>query len=176
MTVFTRYGVAKTTMSDIATEAGVARQTVYNAFPGKPELLRATTELAIRDYQSEVRAAWAGTDDLAERLDIFFALGPLKWHEMSAASPQVAELLDGIGEHASVEVAQATHSWTGMFVEMFKATGLASTDPEVSLADIADFLYSSSMDAKHSTPSLERLRGRLRTIKAAVLSLLERSA
>ena len=45
--VFARYGVSKTTMSDIAREAGVARQTVYNAFATKNEVLREVVRLEI---------------------------------------------------------------------------------------------------------------------------------
>ena len=37
--MFARYGFGKTTMSDIANEAGVARQTVYNAFSSKDSSL-----------------------------------------------------------------------------------------------------------------------------------------
>ena len=36
--VFHRYGVKRASMSDIADEAGVSRQTVYNAFSNKDEL------------------------------------------------------------------------------------------------------------------------------------------
>ena len=44
--VFARYGVSKTTMNDIAREAGIARQTLYNKYPGKSEVLRA----CVRQY------------------------------------------------------------------------------------------------------------------------------
>lgn len=36
---FERYGFAKTTMDDIAREAGISRPTIYNYFPGKAEIL-----------------------------------------------------------------------------------------------------------------------------------------
>ena len=43
--VFSRYGVKRASMTDIAEEAGIARQTLYNAFSNKDEILRATIRL-----------------------------------------------------------------------------------------------------------------------------------
>ena len=42
--VFSRYGVSKTTVGDIAAEAGVSRQTMYNLYGGRDEILRAAVE------------------------------------------------------------------------------------------------------------------------------------
>ena len=39
--VFCRYGVKRATMNDIATEAGVARQTLYNTFNNKETIIQA---------------------------------------------------------------------------------------------------------------------------------------
>lgn len=50
------YGVAKTTLEDIAREAGCSRATVYRYFPGKQTLLDGTVE-------SEVRRLAAALDD-----------------------------------------------------------------------------------------------------------------
>ena len=47
-TLFTERGYVATSITDIATEAGVSRATVFNAVGGKPELL-------IRAYQTAVR-------------------------------------------------------------------------------------------------------------------------
>lgn len=41
MRVFMRHGVRRASMTDIGKEAGVSRQTLYNAFRGKEDVLRA---------------------------------------------------------------------------------------------------------------------------------------
>jgi AcrR family transcriptional regulator len=50
-----RSGLAKTSLSDIATEAGVTRQTVYRYFPSLPDILTAV--------------AVAGAEEFAERME-----------------------------------------------------------------------------------------------------------
>ena len=173
ISMFARFGVAKTTMNDIASEAGVARQTVYNAFPGKPELLRATTRLATQDFQDEVREAWKGVEGTAAKLDLYLELGPLRWYAMIQESPAMAEVFDGMNEHAKAEVAEGTRNWTAMMEAELKADGVRSKDPEVSLGDLSEFFYFASANAKYSAESTEILKARLRTIKSALLNMLE---
>jgi AcrR family transcriptional regulator len=72
VSVFARYGVSKTTMNDIAVEAGVSRQTLYNAFPGKTELLRAAVRMEMARSLEEISVDWAGTTDLGARIDSYF--------------------------------------------------------------------------------------------------------
>ncbi len=50
-----RAGLAKTSLSDVAAEAGVTRQTVYRYFPGLKDILRAV--------------ALAGVEEFAERME-----------------------------------------------------------------------------------------------------------
>lgn len=171
--VFARFGVAKTTMSDIAAEAGVARQTVYNAFPGKPELLRATTRLALVDFQTEMRTAWSGATGTAEKIDRFYELGPLHWFDLVQASPAMEEVFVGMNEHAKAEVAEGTRAWIAMWEATLAEDGVKSRDPEVSLTDLAEFFYFSSINAKYSAGSRDVLEARLRTIKSAFLNMLE---
>jgi AcrR family transcriptional regulator len=52
-----RVGVAKTTLDDVAREAGCARATVYRHFPGKQPLLRAVIAREAELVTGEVRAA-----------------------------------------------------------------------------------------------------------------------
>src|SRR5688500_12198635 len=51
--LFVREGYASTTMSAIATEAGVAQKTVYLAFETKSRLLRALWDLRLKGDQEE---------------------------------------------------------------------------------------------------------------------------
>ncbi|MEM7438125.1 MAG: TetR/AcrR family transcriptional regulator [Pseudomonadota bacterium] len=173
--VFSKFGVAKTTMNDIAAEAGVARQTVYNRFPGKPQILRAATRMAIQDFQAKVRQEWDVVEGFSAKIDAFYEHGPLLWYQMMTGAPELAELFDGINEHASVEVTEGAGNWTTMFVEMFEKEGLSSAYEDVSLRDAAEFFYFSSINAKYTASSVEVLEARLKTVKIALSSLLQKS-
>ena len=85
--MFSRYGFAKTTMSDIATEAGGARQTVYNAFSSKEDVLRAVVRLAGEQSLAEVEEAWQKLSVLEEKLATFQKLGPIDWIAAEQKTP-----------------------------------------------------------------------------------------
>lgn len=51
-----RLGVTKTSISAVAAESGVTRQTVYRYFPGLPELLVAVTETGTESYLDRMQA------------------------------------------------------------------------------------------------------------------------
>jgi AcrR family transcriptional regulator len=59
-----RVGVGKTTLDDVAREAGCARATVYRYYPGKQPLLHAVVAREVDRLAAEVTAAAAAADDL----------------------------------------------------------------------------------------------------------------
>ena len=63
ITCLARFGVAKTTIDDVAREAGCSRATLYRYFPGKPPLLRALVvrEAAVLEAELETAAAGEAT-------------------------------------------------------------------------------------------------------------------
>ena len=64
-----RWGVAKTTLEDVAREAGASRATVYRAFPGgKDALFAALADREVHRLESAVEAAVADADDLEDAL------------------------------------------------------------------------------------------------------------
>lgn len=64
-----RWGVTKTSMTDIAREAGVSRATVYRVFPrGKQHLFGALARRELADAVDEVRAAFHHGQDLADAI------------------------------------------------------------------------------------------------------------
>lgn len=50
-----RSGVAKTTLSDVATDLGITRQTVYRYFPSLADLLQAVAEAGAEDFVARMR-------------------------------------------------------------------------------------------------------------------------
>ena len=57
-----RAGVPKTTLSDVAKEVGVTRQTVYRYFPSLPDLLTAVAETGAADYMARMEAHLASAN------------------------------------------------------------------------------------------------------------------
>lgn len=167
--MFMRYGFTKTTMSDIAAEAGVARQTVYNAFAGKDDILRAVVRLTGQDSLKDVRASWSETSEIADKLEAFHRLAPLAWYDAMRAAPDWAALMEGMNSSAAEELCGIEAEWKADLAKLFDDATPAS---ETKHADLADFFYSASLNAKHGCTDRAHLERRLATIRAATLALL----
>ena len=98
-----RWGLSKTTLEDVAREAGVSRATVYRAFPGggKDALFAALADRELRRLTSAVGAVIEGADDVedavvaaittaAGHLDAHAAFQFLLAHEPGLVLPHLA--------------------------------------------------------------------------------------
>ncbi|HET6710687.1 TetR/AcrR family transcriptional regulator [Amycolatopsis sp.] len=74
-----RAGLAKTSLSDVAAEAGVTRQTVYRYFPGLKEILRAVALAGVEEFagRMERHLATFGTAAEAAVESVVFAVRTL---------------------------------------------------------------------------------------------------
>ncbi|MBD3368538.1 MAG: TetR family transcriptional regulator [Candidatus Eisenbacteria bacterium] len=66
--VFGKYGVQKTTVTDIVREAGISRATLYKHFAGKEEVFRSVLRREIADILSADREAVAEAETTREKL------------------------------------------------------------------------------------------------------------
>jgi AcrR family transcriptional regulator len=119
LTCIARVGLAKTTLDDVAREAGCARATVYRCFPNKQRLLTAlvTREaLAMRDAIGEAAAAHDSFDEAvaaavvtsARFLTGHEALAFVRAHEPEVLLPFLAfEREDAVLREAAVLIAPA---------------------------------------------------------------------
>ena len=64
-----RVGVAKTTLDDVAKEAGCARATVYRTFPGRQALMRAVLDREVAVLAERVLDAANDADTLADAIE-----------------------------------------------------------------------------------------------------------
>src|SRR5881227_2971221 len=80
-----RWGVAKTTLDDVAREASCSRATIYRLVPGgKDALLEATVQAELARFFVELRRRLEGAGDDLEELvvaGIVFAARSLAGHE-----------------------------------------------------------------------------------------------
>ncbi|MEM7719355.1 MAG: helix-turn-helix domain-containing protein [Pseudomonadota bacterium] len=167
--MFARYGYAKTTMSDIASEAGVARQTVYNAFSSKEDILRAVMRHAGEVSLNDVTTAWESASSADEKVSMFQKLAPEAWYQAITAAPDWGALMDGINTAAAGELSHWEEQWVTAITQMLRDTLDADRDD---LEEIARFLYSASKNAKYGVSDVDELRQRLATIHKATMALL----
>ena len=170
--VFTRYGVSKTTMNDIAREAGIARQTLYNAYPGKEEVLRATVEHVSDQTFQAVQKAWTDAATFSQKLDIFFELVPLKWYDIVKSSPDAADLLEGLHAVAKQELSRDAARWVDAFSELLSKHAPHLSTVGQNQEHIAEFIHSTSINAKYNVGSRAVLESRLSILKKSVLALV----
>jgi len=169
---FLRYGVGKTTMNDIASAAGVSRQTLYNSYTSKEEILRAAVQHVIATTFEDVEKAWAEAPDLSAKLDTFFDVSPLKAYDIAHGSPEGIELFDGIHRVAKEELQHATLRWNDIFAELVREYAAKQSDVYENAAEFGAFIYATSINAKYNAETRDVLVTRLEYLKKSVLALI----
>ena len=105
--VFSRYGVKRTTMHDIATEAAVSRQTLYHYYASKDAVLRATIRYMTRTTVAQIEAEWAEATTLGEKLGSLFRHVVVLPFEHMQAMPHAGDLVRGFNAAGKEEIARA---------------------------------------------------------------------
>lgn len=92
LTLFARHGLQRTSMADVAAEAGVARATLYLRFGDKRALFEGLAGSLVADALGDAEAAWAPGEVFAANLEATILAKDLPlWRLIHA--PHGAELL-----------------------------------------------------------------------------------
>ncbi|WP_166417971.1 TetR/AcrR family transcriptional regulator [Cochlodiniinecator piscidefendens] len=95
--LFAHYGVKKTTISEIAVEAKVSRQTLYNAFASKEELMCGAMHHYAQKAAGAIAADCEGVEDILERLDIAYrhvAMNPFVGLAQIPHADEIMQMVD----------------------------------------------------------------------------------
>ena len=133
-----RRGVAKTTIEDVAHEAGMSRATVYRAFSGgRDEVINATVAWATLDFFGRLYERIQGADSLEEMMErgIMFAYRSIVEHEVLQRVMQTEP--DRLLPALTVESNRIRAGIAEVLAPFVVDRGLA---PGVDLSDAADFL------------------------------------
>lgn len=150
-----RAGLAKTSLSDVAAEAGVTRQTVYRYFPGLKDILRAVGLAGVEEFAGRMERHLASFGTAAEAAveSVVFAVRTVP------GEPYLGLLLQaGEGEYftAGVTSQLAFSAGAGILRNVpvdWAAAGVESDDDLQGLAEILMRLFLSFLQYP-STPAL----------------------
>lgn len=167
LAAFSAYGVARTTMAELADGAGMSRPAVYQYFANKDEILRAVLERALSSAADRAIAELDSPGPLAGQLDRFLQ----RWYgdltEQLAGTRHGAEVVEAKAGHAK-PVADAVNARVRAAVVARLARALDAPKTRADVGELADLLLLSPMGLKYDAPSVTTLRRRLSALARTV--------
>jgi AcrR family transcriptional regulator len=91
--LFARHGFQRTSLADVAAEAGVSRATLYLRFKDKQALFEGLAEALVTDTLAAAAAAWVAGAPFAANLEATLLAKDLPFYRLLHSSPHGAALL-----------------------------------------------------------------------------------
>ena len=173
--MFTRYGVKRTSMNDIAREAGISRQTLYNAFSNKDEVLQGAVRLFRESALTKIRSELPSAKTLNDKLYVIFVRIALDPYDQIEASPNSADIREGFNE-----MGQAVITETDVIYREVVEDVLAPYEGEfdrvgVTITAVASMVLNAAEGFKHRVRSRGELVGHLQTLSKTITAVARQS-
>ena len=134
--LFARYGYKRTSMDLLASEAMVAKPTLYAHFDDKDAVFRAVVEHVMGQIVAAARAAAARKAPAAERLAEVLIAKFSYLHELVHQSPHAAELLDSQGRLGADVVERHDRELKKVLAQVIEE-GVAARELELGRAEVS---------------------------------------
>lgn len=173
LALFLRYGVKRTSMNDIAREADIARQTLYNAFSNKDAVLRGTIRLFTQRAMAEIENGLKSCSTLAEQLDVIFEQFAVKPHELLHSSPNAEDIILGMNAASRDEIAENDQAFRAVLARAFETKADAISTAGLSPQSLAEITQMSVSAAKEKAIDRSHLDSLIASTKSLILALFD---
>ena len=166
-----RYGVKRTGMNDIATEAGISRQTLYKAFTNKDAVLQATIRLLADRVVADIEAGLTKAGDLGEQLDIIFKHVAIEHFDLLHSSPNAEDIVAGFNATSQDELEAGAKRNIELISGILKPHAGEIEENGLSVDQLSDFVQRMATAAKYNALDRKHLLSLLAALKVAVLKI-----
>jgi AcrR family transcriptional regulator len=152
--VFGQYGYRRTSMDDIAREAGIGKGTIYLSFAGKEEIFQALSQRLAQRMLAGAEAARHRPGTTADKLAAMNAAWFGTYAETISRSPHAAELLDAKHRLSADLVSDAASQYKRLVRDVLTeavAAGELDLEPAGLTADTTAELLIASARGLHSS-------------------------
>lgn len=167
---FMRYGVKRTSMGDIAEEAGVARQTLYNVYGTKDEIFSATLDFFHHKTMIALLEALKATDTLREQMDLVLELTIVAPFRQLRALPHMEEFDEGFNTMGKGAIERSQAGVCELIADLLRPYAQQLSNAGMDPKGLADFLVPAAKGAKATAKDEVHLNALLDNMKALVLS------
>lgn len=169
---FCKYGLSKTTMADVANSAGISRQSLYNRFKNKDELVRLIVRLYFKKNLSLCNNELKTKNNLKDILDTLVQYFIIEaW--MTARSLPISDGLEQSNHSIiSKEVADATDKKITLIKNTFFNYLNKNTRKKEIAYDLAKYFCASANGIKSSANDELELYSLCKTLKLTLESVI----
>lgn len=126
--LYLRYGIRRTSIDDVAHEAGIAKGTIYLYYDSKETLNAAVVEKVCADILADGRRALGERGTLVQRLVAFLDAWKGKPSRLMASSPHTAEIIESTATVAVAITAGFYAQMRAMLAEALRDAGIVHDD------------------------------------------------
>ena len=171
--VFLRYGVKRASMGDIAAEAGVARQTLYNTYSNKDDILRGSIRAYGTDALQAIEAKLPGLTTTAEKVDLILDEMALKPFVLLHSSPNAQDLIDGYNAAGRSEMEANNDAFQSLFLRIFTSHADALPRRGLSPDLLAELARRSATSLKYQAQDEGHLRTLIEGLRSMIVAAVD---
>jgi AcrR family transcriptional regulator len=169
---FCKYGLKKTTMSDIANSASISRQSLYNRFQNKDELLRLVARLYFKKNLLRCNEALQNKSELEDILDTLIQFFIIEVWNTVKSLPEADDLEQSPHEIISEEVQLATNEKIALISKVLKKHLNYNAAQKETANDIAKYFCASASGIKSLAKDEAELLRLSKTLKLSLESFI----
>ncbi|MDA4847456.1 TetR/AcrR family transcriptional regulator [Hoeflea poritis] len=169
--LFLRFGVKRTSMNDIAEEAGLSRQTLYKAFANKGAVLQATIRSLADKVVLDIEAGLEKAEGLGARLDLIFKHIVIVHYDFLHSSPNAEDIIAGVNASSQEELEAAARRNIALIERVLEPYSREIGDSGLTVPQYADFIQRTATAAKHAAKSRKHLLALLAALRVSVLKV-----
>ncbi|MEM1367714.1 MAG: TetR/AcrR family transcriptional regulator [Cyanobacteria bacterium P01_H01_bin.15] len=170
---FIRYGAKKASMADIASAAGVSRQTLYDLFGSKDEIITASIRHVTRVSLAIVQTRWEGIVQLSDKLDVYFEETIVKSFELLQSSSDPEDLISGHNEAGKAAISEAHKQHEELIADILMAYASQINEKKGTVKQLAHFFVTTAMGFKASATNRSDLNGLIESLKIVITAIVE---
>lgn len=170
---FVRYGAKKTSMADIASEAGVSRQTLYALFGNKDELIVTSIRHVTKARLIAVQNRWDSISQLSDKLNAYFEETIVKSFELLQSSGDPEDLISGHNAAGKAAIAEAHKEHEALVTDMLMPYAKQIGSKGQTVEQLAHFFVTVAMGFKAGASSRSDLDRLCQSLKIAIEVIIE---
>ncbi|MEM7721353.1 MAG: helix-turn-helix domain-containing protein [Pseudomonadota bacterium] len=171
--LFLRFGVKRTSMNDIAEEAGLSRQTLYKAFANKDAVLQATIRSLADKVVVDIEAGLQKATGLGAQLDVIFQHTVIEHYDFLQSSPNAEDIIAGVTASSQEELEAGAQRNTEIIARVLEPFADQLAQSDLTVDQYADFIQRTATAAKYAAKSRKHLLQLLEALRVSALRVAE---